>query len=421
MTRRHEAPLPAPSAHIRSACLRGLARCSAPRSRTPAMSPIHDAASRHRVIAPDTVGLVEQEPIVEARAPGGLWRARDSSSARRRSDELRRSADPFGMFSRAFRRNLRSCRRSPRACLARPRVGDASNRSAGARSGASKRASWLPVPAGRRKRPLKTAHARARQEAHAPNPIAPPSRAVGARDGRGRSRARDGRRSRLGRGSRREQGRRRPRSAAGDAAYVIPLVLVGVGGLMLVRSALVDFRPFQTGLAVGSVGLLVALGSGTGGFLGRVLGGGLAHLIGGTGSVILGIALAARGVALVTGASAGAAAPPVRARDQTRRARAAQRSLEVFEDADGAREAARERRRRPPRSVRGRAATCARARAPARRRRAGLPGRRRRRSGSAEPPSLVAHDRGVRGRDRTRRCRSSRRSTPSTGCPTARS
>ena len=38
------------------------------------------------------------------------------------------------------------------------------------------------------------------------------------------------------------------RDALGTAAYVVPLVLVVLGGLMLVRSALVDLRPFRTGL-----------------------------------------------------------------------------------------------------------------------------------------------------------------------------
>ncbi len=36
----------------------------------------------------------------------------------------------------------------------------------------------------------------------------------------------------------------------GVAALLLPVVLVGLGGLMLVRSALVDLRPFRTGLAV---------------------------------------------------------------------------------------------------------------------------------------------------------------------------
>ena len=95
-------------------------------------------------------------------------------------------------------------------------------------------------------------------------------------------------------------------TAAGAAAYVIPVALVGVGSLMLVRSSLVDFRPFQTGLAVGVVGLLVTLGSSHGGFLGRVLGGGLADVAGETGALIVGLALLIAGALLVTGASTGA-------------------------------------------------------------------------------------------------------------------
>ena len=95
-------------------------------------------------------------------------------------------------------------------------------------------------------------------------------------------------------------------SAGGASAYVIPLALVGVGGLMLVRSSLVDFRPFQTGLVVGIVGLLVTLGNRHGGSLGRLLGGGLADVAGETGSLIVGLALLIAGSLLVTGASAGA-------------------------------------------------------------------------------------------------------------------
>ncbi len=133
----------------------------------------------------------------------------------------------------------------------------------------------------------------------------------------------------------------------GDAAYVVPFALVGVGGLMLVRSALVDFRPFQTGLGIASLGLLVALGSDAGGFLGRVLGGGLAHLIGGTGSIILGSALLLAGALLITGASTGAVLR--RSGHVVKLAGiAARKSLEVFEDGDGSRELGRERRRRRP-------------------------------------------------------------------------
>ena len=37
------------------------------------------------------------------------------------------------------------------------------------------------------------------------------------------------------------------RDVLGSAAYVAPLALAGVGGLMLFRSALLDMKPFRTG------------------------------------------------------------------------------------------------------------------------------------------------------------------------------
>ncbi len=93
--------------------------------------------------------------------------------------------------------------------------------------------------------------------------------------------------------------------AFGVAAYAIPLLLVGVGGLMLVRSKLVDLKPFRTGLAVGVFGLMIALGRDEGGAIGGGLAGGLAHVIGETGTLIVGVALFMAGVLLFTGASAG--------------------------------------------------------------------------------------------------------------------
>ena len=96
------------------------------------------------------------------------------------------------------------------------------------------------------------------------------------------------------------------RDGVGAAAPLVPLVLVGVGGLMLVRSELVDLRPFRTGLVVGIVGFIVALGEDHGGALGGALGGGLASVIGEAGSLIVGTALLLAGALLVTGASAGA-------------------------------------------------------------------------------------------------------------------
>ena len=95
-------------------------------------------------------------------------------------------------------------------------------------------------------------------------------------------------------------------AAIGSASYVAPVAFVGVGGLMLFRSALVDVRPFRTGLVVWITGLMVTLGSEHGGAVGSALGGGLARLVGETGSLIVGVTLLVAGTLLLTGASAGA-------------------------------------------------------------------------------------------------------------------
>ena len=119
----------------------------------------------------------------------------------------------------------------------------------------------------------------------------------------------------------------------GVGAQLVPLALLGIGGLMLVRSALVDLRPFRTGLAIGAVGLLIALGAEHGGRAGSLLGGGLARVIGEAGALIVGTALVVAGTLLVTGASAGAllrsSGTAVR-----RAGTAARRSLESLEWAD---------------------------------------------------------------------------------------
>ena len=96
------------------------------------------------------------------------------------------------------------------------------------------------------------------------------------------------------------------RDAVGGAAYVVPVALVAIGGLMLFRSALVDVSPFRTGLGAASAGLLTTLGSDHGGALGEVLGGGLAKLLGDTGSFLVGVTALTAGALLLTGASAGA-------------------------------------------------------------------------------------------------------------------
>ena len=43
----------------------------------------------------------------------------------------------------------------------------------------------------------------------------------------------------------------------GGAAWVLPVALVALGGLMVARSALVDVRPFRAGLIVASLGLML--------------------------------------------------------------------------------------------------------------------------------------------------------------------
>jgi len=96
------------------------------------------------------------------------------------------------------------------------------------------------------------------------------------------------------------------RSAIGVAAYVAPLVLVAVGALTVTHSALLDVRPFRTGLPVALVGLFATLGGGHGGAAGHLLGSGLGLLLGQTGATILGVLLLVTGSLLLTGASAGA-------------------------------------------------------------------------------------------------------------------
>jgi DNA segregation ATPase FtsK/SpoIIIE, S-DNA-T family len=96
------------------------------------------------------------------------------------------------------------------------------------------------------------------------------------------------------------------RSGIGAAAYLAPLVLVPLGALMVAKSALIDVRPFRVGLGVALAGLMLTLGDGHGGLLGR----GLAALVGlglgTTGATILGVLLTVAGVLFLTGASLGA-------------------------------------------------------------------------------------------------------------------
>jgi S-DNA-T family DNA segregation ATPase FtsK/SpoIIIE len=96
------------------------------------------------------------------------------------------------------------------------------------------------------------------------------------------------------------------RDFLGSAAYVAPLALTVVGGLMLFRSALLDVKPFRTGLGVTLAGLMVTLGAEHGGVVGELLGGGLARLLGGTGSLLIGLTALLAGGLLLSGASYGA-------------------------------------------------------------------------------------------------------------------
>jgi DNA segregation ATPase FtsK/SpoIIIE, S-DNA-T family len=93
----------------------------------------------------------------------------------------------------------------------------------------------------------------------------------------------------------------------GDASWVLPVLLVALGSLMVARSALVDVRPFRTGLVVLAFGLMIALGRDQGGYAGQLLGGAVGVAIGATGSTILGSFLILVGGLLLSGASIGAA------------------------------------------------------------------------------------------------------------------
>jgi S-DNA-T family DNA segregation ATPase FtsK/SpoIIIE len=112
----------------------------------------------------------------------------------------------------------------------------------------------------------------------------------------------------------------------GTARLGVPLVLLAVGGLMVVRSALVEVRPFRTGLVVLAIGLMTVLGEKRGGATGSALDLIFGRLLGETGTTVLGIFLLVAGGILLTGASIGAllhgsaqAAASVQTRMRTRR------------------------------------------------------------------------------------------------------
>jgi S-DNA-T family DNA segregation ATPase FtsK/SpoIIIE len=92
----------------------------------------------------------------------------------------------------------------------------------------------------------------------------------------------------------------------GDAKYLVPVALAVLGALVVTRSALVDVRPFRTGLAVLGCGLMISLGKDQGGYLGQLMGGAVGVAIGATGSLLLGVLLMLVGSLLLSGASLGA-------------------------------------------------------------------------------------------------------------------
>jgi S-DNA-T family DNA segregation ATPase FtsK/SpoIIIE len=114
----------------------------------------------------------------------------------------------------------------------------------------------------------------------------------------------------------------------GAAAYLTPLVLIPLGALMVFRSSLIDVGPFRLGLPVAVVGLLMALGRGHGGIVGRGFEGLVALGLGTTGATILGVLLTIAGVLLLTGASLGAWARRGHDAVRTARTRARERRVE---------------------------------------------------------------------------------------------
>ena len=96
------------------------------------------------------------------------------------------------------------------------------------------------------------------------------------------------------------------RRAVGDAAYLAPVVFIPVGVLVVARSALVALSPFRLGLTAGLLGLMLTLGRGHGGAVGRGAEWVVALGLGTTGATILGVLLTIAGVLFLTGVSLGA-------------------------------------------------------------------------------------------------------------------
>lgn len=96
------------------------------------------------------------------------------------------------------------------------------------------------------------------------------------------------------------------KALVGSLAYAFPILFGVVGGLMMARSALLDLRPFRTGLVVLAIGLLFVLGTAHGGFAGQGLESLFSKLVGNAGVTLLGGTTIAIGAILLSGASIGA-------------------------------------------------------------------------------------------------------------------
>jgi S-DNA-T family DNA segregation ATPase FtsK/SpoIIIE len=91
----------------------------------------------------------------------------------------------------------------------------------------------------------------------------------------------------------------------GVTTYALPLAALAYGTLLLVRSELIELRPFRRGLITLFLGLELALGRAHGGYLGRGLEVAFSKLLGGTGTTIVAVLCLIVGGLLLTGASLG--------------------------------------------------------------------------------------------------------------------
>src|SRR5262245_12547831 len=92
----------------------------------------------------------------------------------------------------------------------------------------------------------------------------------------------------------------------GAARAVFPAACMIVGALFLARSEILDMRPFRTGIAVFTAGLMLTLGKAHGGYFGTALALGFGIALGSTGVLIVGVTTVIAGTLLLSGASVGA-------------------------------------------------------------------------------------------------------------------